>query len=126
MSRVRQNPLLAFLLHMTQLVLLHEISYLKAENQILRSRLAKADSDHARRTLPSDPLGRAPGQRDPGVALGRPLQDIPAVGAGGESRKDTGSETPLTGRKIIVDTYGGHARYGGGSFSGKDGTMRPP
>lgn len=28
----------------------------------------------------------------------------------------------LTGRKIIVDTYGGYARHGGGCFSGKDGT----
>lgn len=28
----------------------------------------------------------------------------------------------LTGRKIIVDTYGGHARHGGGAFSGKDCT----
>ena len=28
----------------------------------------------------------------------------------------------LTGRKIIVDTYGGYARHGGGSFSGKDAT----
>ena len=26
----------------------------------------------------------------------------------------------LTGRKIIVDTYGGMARHGGGAFSGKD------
>ncbi|MFI9604707.1 methionine adenosyltransferase [Streptomyces sp. NPDC052043] len=26
----------------------------------------------------------------------------------------------LTGRKIIIDTYGGHARHGGGAFSGKD------
>ena len=26
----------------------------------------------------------------------------------------------LTGRKIIVDTYGGFARHGGGAFSGKD------
>lgn len=32
----------------------------------------------------------------------------------------------LTGRKIIVDTYGGHARYGGVSFSGKDATKPPP
>lgn len=29
-------------------------------------------------------------------------------------------DTGLTGRKIIVDTYGGFARHGGGSFSGKD------
>ena len=28
----------------------------------------------------------------------------------------------LTGRKIIVDTYGGYARHGGGCFSGKDPT----
>ncbi len=32
------------------------------------------------------------------------------------------SDTGLTGRKIIVDTYGGYARHGGGSFSGKDPT----
>jgi S-adenosylmethionine synthetase len=31
-------------------------------------------------------------------------------------------DTGLTGRKIIVDTYGGYARHGGGSFSGKDAT----
>ena len=30
------------------------------------------------------------------------------------------SDTGLTGRKIIVDTYGGWAQHGGGSFSGKD------
>ena len=29
-------------------------------------------------------------------------------------------DTGLTGRKIIVDTYGGYAKHGGGSFSGKD------
>ena len=31
-------------------------------------------------------------------------------------------DTGLTGRKIIVDTYGGMGRHGGGSFSGKDAT----
>ena len=31
-------------------------------------------------------------------------------------------DTGLTGRKIIVDTYGGYSRHGGGSFSGKDPT----
>ncbi len=36
----------------------------------------------------------------------------------GGPRADTG----LTGRKIIVDTYGGYARHGGGAFSGKDAT----
>ena len=34
------------------------------------------------------------------------------------ARRDSG----LTGRKIIVDTYGGMARHGGGAFSGKDPT----
>jgi len=32
------------------------------------------------------------------------------------------SDTGVTGRKIIVDTYGGMARVGGGAFSGKDPT----
>ena len=31
-------------------------------------------------------------------------------------------DTGLTGRKIIVDTYGGRGRHGGGAFSGKDPT----
>ena len=31
-------------------------------------------------------------------------------------------DTSLTGRKIIVDTYGGYSRHGGGAFSGKDPT----
>ncbi|MGC8667713.1 MAG: methionine adenosyltransferase [Chthonomonadales bacterium] len=30
------------------------------------------------------------------------------------------ADTGVTGRKIIVDTYGGYARHGGGAFSGKD------
>ena len=32
------------------------------------------------------------------------------------------ADTGLTGRKILVDTYGGSARHGGGAFSGKDPT----
>jgi len=39
MPRTRQHPLLVFLLHMTQSILLRQISYLKAENAILRSRV---------------------------------------------------------------------------------------
>ena len=31
-------------------------------------------------------------------------------------------DSGLTGRKIIIDTYGGYSRHGGGSFSGKDAT----
>jgi S-adenosylmethionine synthetase len=34
----------------------------------------------------------------------------------------TTADTGLTGRKIIVDTYGGHVNHGGGAFSGKDPT----
>ena len=34
----------------------------------------------------------------------------------------TAGDSGLTGRKIIVDTYGGYARHGGGAFSGKDCT----
>ena len=34
----------------------------------------------------------------------------------------TGFGFGVTGRKIIVDTYGGWARHGGGCFSGKDPT----
>ncbi len=30
------------------------------------------------------------------------------------------ADTGLTGRKVIVDTYGGHGSHGGGAFSGKD------
>ncbi|XHR29720.1 MAG: integrase [Chthoniobacteraceae bacterium] len=41
MSKARQHPLLVFLIHMTQSILLRQIAYLKAENQILRSRLPK-------------------------------------------------------------------------------------
>ena len=32
------------------------------------------------------------------------------------------ADTGLTGRKIIIDSYGGMARHGGGAFSGKDPT----
>ena len=35
-------------------------------------------------------------------------------------------DSGLTGRKIIVDTYGGYSRHGGGAFSGKDATKVDP
>jgi putative transposase len=41
MSTTRQHPLLVFLVHMTQSILLRQIAYLKAENAILRSRCPK-------------------------------------------------------------------------------------
>jgi len=41
---------------------------------------------------------------------------------GAFERGGPAGDSGLTGRKIIVDTYGGYARHGGGSFSGKDPT----
>lgn len=43
-------------------------------------------------------------------------------GTGIWHRGGPASDTGLTGRKIVVDTYGGYARVGGGAFSGKDPT----
>jgi S-adenosylmethionine synthetase len=40
--------------------------------------------------------------------------------SGAFSEGGPATDTGLTGRKIIVDTYGGAARHGGGAFSGKD------
>jgi S-adenosylmethionine synthetase len=81
-------------------------------------------------------------QHDPGIKLGEIKRDIvekvikPVIPARLIDRKTkffintTGKfevggpqgDTGLTGRKIIVDTYGGYARHGGGCFSGKDPT----
>lgn len=81
-------------------------------------------------------------QHDPDVTLEQIKQDLmekvikPVVPAGlltAETKyfiNPTGKfviggpqgDTGLTGRKIIVDTYGGMARHGGGAFSGKDPT----
>jgi S-adenosylmethionine synthetase len=80
-------------------------------------------------------------QHDPGVPYARIRDDViervirPAVGDLLDDRTSflvngTGAfsiggpmgDAGLTGRKIIVDTYGGYARHGGGAFSGKDAT----
>ncbi|MEK6688082.1 MAG: methionine adenosyltransferase [Gemmatimonadota bacterium] len=63
--------------------------------QVVRPVLEAAGIDHARTRYLINPTGR--------FVIGGPHGD-----AG------------LTGRKIIVDTYGGMARHGGGAFSGKD------
>jgi S-adenosylmethionine synthetase len=80
-------------------------------------------------------------QHDPGIPYSQLRDDIvervvrPACGELIDARttyvvNGTGAFTiggpmgdaGLTGRKIIVDTYGGYARHGGGAFSGKDAT----
>ena len=50
------------------------------------------------------------------------LSDIIVNGTGVWHIGGPASDTGVTGRKIIVDTYGGMARVGGGAFSGKDPT----
>jgi S-adenosylmethionine synthetase len=64
-------------------------------DEVIRPVLASAGLDHGRPKFLINPTGR--------FVIGGPHGD-----AG------------LTGRKIIVDTYGGMARHGGGAFSGKD------
>ena len=82
-------------------------------------------------------------QHDPGVELGQIVEDMkahvfaPVMGNVSLQHAATRflinpsgqfviggpqSDAGLTGRKIIVDTYGGAARHGGGAFSGKDPT----
>jgi S-adenosylmethionine synthetase len=63
--------------------------------EVIKPVLGKTDLDHSRTKIHINPTGR--------FVIGGPHGD-----AG------------LTGRKIIVDTYGGMARHGGGAFSGKD------
>jgi S-adenosylmethionine synthetase len=80
-------------------------------------------------------------QHDPNVELAQLRHDVrelvvkPALGdwyrddldvrintAGPFTIGGPAADAGLTGRKIIVDTYGGRARHGGGAFSGKDAT----
>ena len=49
-------------------------------------------------------------------------QDIIVNGTGVWHIPGPASDSGVTGRKIVVDTYGGYARVGGGAFSGKDVT----
>ena len=50
------------------------------------------------------------------------IKDLIVNGTGVWHLSGPAVDTGLTGRKIIVDTYGGFARVGGGAFSGKDPT----
>jgi S-adenosylmethionine synthetase len=57
----------------------------------------------------------------PPHALARNWRDLVLVNPSGSFVEGgPATDTGLTGRKIIVDTYGGAARHGGGAFSGKD------
>lgn len=49
-------------------------------------------------------------------------KDLIVNGTGVWHKGGPASDCGLTGRKIVVDTYGGYARVGGGAFSGKDPT----
>lgn len=51
-----------------------------------------------------------------------PLKNLIVNGTGIWHIGGPASDSGLTGRKIIVDTYGGYSRVGGGAFSGKDPT----
>ena len=56
-----------------------------------------------------------------GAVLGSGWTDLVLVNPSGSFVEGgPATDTGLTGRKIIVDTYGGAARHGGGAFSGKD------
>lgn len=54
--------------------------------------------------------------------LSYPEKDLIVNGTGVWHIGGPSSDTGLTGRKIVVDGYGGYARVGGGAFSGKDPT----
>ena len=79
----------------------HDKDYNQAEfekyikEEIIEKTLEKYDVDYNNYELLINPSGR--------FVIGGPVGDV-----------------GLTGRKIIVDTYGGRARHGGGAFSGKD------
>lgn len=53
-----------------------------------------------------------------GLAVGK--SSVVVNGTGVWHQPGPAQDTGLTGRKIVVDSYGGYARVGGGSFSGKD------
>ena len=63
MATIRSNPLLVFLVHMTQSILLRQIACRKAENSVLRSKLGKhvqtTPAKRAQMTRLGKPLGNA-------------------------------------------------------------------
>jgi S-adenosylmethionine synthetase len=90
------------------------ISTQHAEDADPRSRILPDLIEHViEPTLPAD-LVDASRLREPDFVLVNPTGRFVTGGPMGDAG--------LTGRKIIVDTYGGMARHGGGAFSGKDPT----
>jgi S-adenosylmethionine synthetase len=89
-----------------------------SEEKALRERIAADLWSHvvepATADLPLKPHKEATGDKPATRFLVNPTGKFVVGGPQGDAG--------LTGRKIIVDTYGGYARHGGGAFSGKDPT----
>jgi len=89
-----------------------------SEEKAMRERIAADLWSHvvepATADLPLKPLKEATGDQSATRFLVNPTGKFVVGGPQGDAG--------LTGRKIIVDTYGGYARHGGGAFSGKDPT----
>ena len=89
-----------------------------SEEKAMRERIAADLWSHvvepATADLPLKPHREATGDQSATRFLVNPTGKFVVGGPQGDAG--------LTGRKIIVDTYGGYARHGGGAFSGKDPT----
>ena len=89
-----------------------------SEEKAMRERIAADLWSHvvepATADLPLKPHKEATGDQPATRFLVNPTGKFVVGGPQGDAG--------LTGRKIIVDTYGGYARHGGGAFSGKDPT----
>ena len=89
-----------------------------SEEKAMRERIAADLWSHvvepATADLPLKPHREASGDKPATRFLVNPTGKFVVGGPQGDAG--------LTGRKIIVDTYGGYARHGGGAFSGKDST----
>jgi len=121
LARVRKDKLLPYLRPdgKSQVTVEYEYGVPKRINAIVIA--AQHDNATASRVIREDIIEKVIKQVVPGWLLDSSTRYfINATGRFiiGGPMGDTG----LTGRKILVDTYGGLARHGGGSFSGKDPT----
>lgn len=99
-----------------QVTLWHSREGLKANVLVSSQHTLDADVDDVRAYLRDELV--LPILRARGVSLSRLLVNPTGRFVVGGFEGDTG----LTGRKLMVDTYGGLAPHGGGAFSGKDAT----